>query len=86
VNLGARMLAAQPADVPPPAKAVRSPGHTDPLLLALSGAATALSILIGCAFSIGTGWASSSSVPMLAAITACIFAQLTTLRRPSPSS
>jgi hypothetical protein len=50
VNLGARMLAAQPADVPPPAKAVRSPGHTDPLLLALSGAATALSILIGCAF------------------------------------
>jgi uncharacterized membrane protein YccC len=76
ISLGARMLPQEPADAPPPAEGIRSPGHTDPLLLALSGTATALAILIGCAFWIGTGWAHGASVPMMAAVVTCVFAQL----------
>jgi uncharacterized membrane protein YccC len=76
VSLGARMQAEEPADAPPPAEVLRSPGHTDPLLLALSGTSTTLAILIGCAFWIGTGWAHGASVPTMAAVGTCIFAQL----------
>jgi uncharacterized membrane protein YccC len=75
-SLGARMLAAEPAEVEPPDYAVRSPGHIDPLLVVLSGISTALGVAIGSAFWIFTAWPSGSGVPMLAAIMASIFAQL----------
>ncbi|HVI88993.1 MAG TPA: FUSC family protein [Dongiaceae bacterium] len=76
VTLSVRMLATEQTDALPPAPAIRSPGHTDPLLLALTGTATALSTLIGCAFWINTGWSGGASMPLMAAVVTCVFAQL----------
>jgi uncharacterized membrane protein YccC len=76
VSLGHRMLSAEPAGAPPPAEVVRTPGHTDPLLLALSCLAAALGIVVGCAFWIATGWKYGASVPTMAAVITCVLAQL----------
>ncbi|MDQ1081249.1 FUSC family protein [Pseudoroseomonas cervicalis] len=70
-----RLQAERPADATPD-NATRPPGHVDPLLVALSGGAAALALLIGCALWIGTGWAHGASLAMMSGVALCIFAQL----------
>lgn len=70
-----RLLNEQPQEAAP-SEATRPPGHVDPLLVGLSGAAAALACLLGCLLWIGSGWAHGSSVPMMGAVALCIFAQL----------
>lgn len=74
-----RLQAERPADSlsdSAPDNAARPPGHVDPLLVALSGGAAALALLIGCALWIGTGWAHGASLAMMSGVALCIFAQL----------
>ncbi|MGO4671111.1 FUSC family protein [Bosea sp. 2RAB26] len=48
--------------------------HRDPMLAIWSAAATAIAILLCCAFWIGTGWHDGASAPMMAAVACSIFA------------
>lgn len=70
-----RILAAEPAgpERDPP---IRIPGHADPLLIILSGLASALAVLACCAFWILAAWPSGATAAMMAAVGASIFAQL----------
>ena len=75
LELCAHILATEPNEMQPPTEPFRIAGDTDFFLVAMSGVAISLTILIGCAFWISTGWASGAGVPLMAAITASIFAQ-----------
>ena len=56
--------------------------HHDHGLALLSGLAATLTILVVCAFWIGTGWAAGSGAAALAAAACCLFA---TLDDPAPA-
>lgn len=76
LGLISRILAAEDPAEAPPAPLRRAPGHVDPLLVGLSGLASMLAVLLGCAFWIGSGWSRGTSLPMMAAAALSIFAQL----------
>ncbi|MCI0756463.1 FUSC family protein [Teichococcus vastitatis] len=70
-----RLLAERPAATAP-AEEDAPPGHLDPLLVALSGLAAALAVLLGSLIWIGTGWSHGASLAMMSAVGLCIFGAL----------
>ena len=52
------------------------PGHTDPLLIGLSGLAAAMAVVLCCSFWILAGWPGGATAAMMAAVGSSLFAQL----------